>query len=76
MGCQSSVITQPDGNILLQPVKLGSIQLKNRVIMAAMTRTRADPITGVPSDMMADYYGQRAGFGAIITESSVISPLS
>lgn len=44
--------------------------------MAAISRTRADPVTGVPTELMAEYYGQRAGFGAIITESAIISPVS
>lgn len=44
--------------------------------MAAMSRTRADPKTGVPTDMMAEYFEQRAGFGAIITDSTTVSPLS
>lgn len=35
-----------------------------------MTRCKADPVTGVPTDIMADYYSQRAGFGLIISECS------
>jgi len=38
--------------------------------MAPMTRCRADPSNGVPNDLMATYYSQRAGFGLIITECS------
>jgi N-ethylmaleimide reductase len=57
---------------LLNPCKLGSVDLKNRIVMAPMTRSRA---TGnVPNDLMADYYGQRAAAGLIITEGTSPSP--
>ncbi len=36
---------------LLKPLKLGDIQLKNRIIMGPMTRCRADPTTGIPNDL-------------------------
>jgi len=42
--------------------------LKNRLVMAPMTRSRA--IENVPTDLMAEYYGQRAGAGLIITEGT------
>ena len=45
---------------LLNPYKLGNIDLKNRIVMAPMTRSRA--ISNVPNDLMAEFYGQRAGF--------------
>lgn len=57
---------------VLQPVTIGSLQLKNRVVMAPMTRSRADD-AGVPPDYAADYYAQRAGAGLIITEATNIS---
>ena len=44
--------------------------------MSPMTRCRADPVTGVPNDLMLEYYTQRAAFGLIITECAPISPLS
>ncbi|CAN5179520.1 alkene reductase [soil metagenome] len=55
---------------LFSDYKLGSITLKNRIVMAPMTRSRA--IGNVPNDLMATYYGQRATAGLIITEG--ISP--
>lgn len=58
-------------NILFSPFKLGSITLKNRVAMAPMTRSRA--IGNVPNDLMAEYYGQRADAGLIITEGTAPS---
>lgn len=51
---------------------LGKIELKNRIIMAPMTRSRA--IGNIPNDLIATYYGQRAGAGLIITEGTSPSP--
>jgi N-ethylmaleimide reductase len=59
-------------HILLNPVKAGSINLKNRMVMAPMTRCRA--IGNVPNDLMAEYYKQRSGAGLIITEGTSPSP--
>lgn len=49
--------------------QLGSIELKNRVVMAPMTRSRADAL-GVPTDMMVEYYAQRASAGLIVAEGT------
>jgi 2,4-dienoyl-CoA reductase-like NADH-dependent reductase (Old Yellow Enzyme family) len=54
------------------PLKLGALALKNRVIMAPLTRSRATD-DRVPTQMMADYYAQRASSGLIISEATVIS---
>ncbi len=60
--------------IMFTPVKLGSIQLKNRLVMAPLTRMRA--IAGdVPNPLAKTYYAQRASAGLIITEATQISPL-
>ncbi len=59
---------------LASPVKLGAIELKNRVVMAPLTRMRA--IAGEVSNPLAKtYYSQRAGAGLIITEATQISRL-
>jgi len=58
---------------ILSPVKLGEIALSNRIVMAPMTRDRAGP-GDVPTDLMADYYRQRAGAGLIVTEGTQPSP--
>lgn len=66
MGCNTSsasseIVNEPKvNNPYFEPAKLGSIQLKNRMIMAGMSRLRADPKTGIPNDLMAEYYSQRA----------------
>ncbi|CAD0358286.1 N-ethylmaleimide reductase [Xanthomonas hortorum pv. carotae] len=59
---------------LFSPVRLGALDLANRVIMAPLTRNRA--VAGqVPSPLAAEYYGQRASAGLIVAEGTQISPL-
>lgn len=60
---------------LFQSFKLGQFELKNRVVMAPMTRSRA-PQGGRPTALNALYYRQRAGAGLIISEGTSISPSS
>lgn len=52
---------------LFEPVTLGALQLRNRIVMAPMTRSRADA-EGVPTDCVVDYYAQRASAGLIVSE--------
>lgn len=54
---------------LFESAAFGALQLSNRVVMAPLTRTRADA-DGVPTEVMVDYYRQRAGLGLIITEGT------
>ncbi len=56
-----------------QEYKLGDLTLKNKFVMASLTRVRCDPKTGVPSDLIVNYYSQRASAGLIMTECSAIS---
>ncbi|MBV8468046.1 MAG: alkene reductase [Burkholderiales bacterium] len=58
---------------LLTPVKLGKIELKNRVWMAPLTRSRAGQPGDVPTALNAAYYAQRAGAGLIVSEATQIS---
>lgn len=58
---------------LQQPGKLGALALRNRVVMAPLTRARADS-DRVPTDVMVDYYTQRAGAGLVISEATTVSP--
>lgn len=53
---------------LFTPIKLGNLELKNRIVMAPMTRSRA--IGNVPNALMQKYYADRAGAGLIITEGT------
>ena len=57
---------------LFTPIALGKLQLKNRIVMAPMTRCRASG--NVANQLMADYYGMRAAAGLIITEGTSPSP--
>ena len=58
--------------LLFSPTKLGDLDLKNRVVMAPLTRNRA--IDNVPNALMVTYYGQRSEAGLIITEGTSPSP--
>lgn len=59
---------------LFEPYHHQTLQLKNRIVMAPMTRAR-NP-NGIPNAMNALYYRQRANAGLIITEGTAISPTS
>ncbi len=54
---------------LFSPVRLGDLELANRIVMAPMTRNRADA-QGVPGELMVDYYAQRADAGLIVAEGA------
>ncbi len=60
---------------LFSPVQLGANNLNNRIVMAPMTRLRAD-VGGVPFQTNAEYYAQRASAGLIVTECTMMSPQS
>ena len=57
---------------LLSPFDLGGLKLKNRIVLAPMTRSRAG-LERMPNQLMAKYYAQRTGAGLLITEATVIS---
>lgn len=59
---------------LFSPTRAGAIDLKNRIVMAPLTRNRARAEDDAPVDMHARYYAQRASAGLIITEAAQISP--
>ena len=58
---------------IFSPVRLGDLDLANRIIMAPLTRDRAGPLDE-PTDIMVEYYRQRATAGLIITEGTQPSP--
>ncbi|RPF19083.1 alkene reductase [Vibrio crassostreae] len=62
-------------NALFQPIQLGNIELKNRIVMPPMTRSRATQPGNSANEMMAAYYAQRASAGLIVAEGTQISPL-
>ncbi|MGV8919648.1 MAG: alkene reductase [Pseudomonas sp.] len=59
---------------IFDPITLGDLQLPNRVIMAPLTRCRADE-GRVPNALMAEYYVQRATAGLIISEATSVTPM-
>ena len=60
-------------NQLFTPITLGNCQLPNRIVMAPLTRMRAPD--NIPTDLMVEYYRQRATAGLIITEATPITPM-
>ncbi len=60
---------------LFDPLWVGNIELDNRIIMAPMTRSRADD-EGIQSPLASEYYGQRASAGLIVTEATNVSPMA
>ena len=61
-------------NGLFEPIQVGAPTLPNRIVMAPMTRSRADT-AGVPSELAIDYYTQRATAGLLVTEATQTSPM-
>src|SRR3954468_4225413 len=59
---------------LFDPLAVGDLVLPNRVIMAPLTRLRADLPGHIPNALMAEYYAQRASAGLIITEAAPVGP--
>jgi len=57
---------------LFTPITLGRLSLRNRIVMAPMTRSRA--VGSVPNGLMVDYYRLRAGAALIITDATSLSP--
>ena len=58
---------------LLVPLRTATLYLPNRVVMAPMTRSRADNAGAVPNELMVDYYQQRASAGLLISEGIYVS---
>jgi N-ethylmaleimide reductase len=59
---------------LLQPFNVADLDLSNRVVMAPMTRARANNSDLAPTELHASYYAQRASAGLIVTEGTWVSP--
>lgn len=58
---------------LLSPIRLGDLDLPNRIFMAPLTRARSGT-SRVPNGLMVEYYRQRASAGLILSEATVVSP--
>src|ERR1700729_3452253 len=59
---------------LFTPVRMGDLDLPNRIVMAPLTRMRTGPVDHVPTALQAEYYAQRASAGLIVAEATAISP--
>lgn len=59
---------------LFDPIVLGDLELPNRIVMAPLTRCRADE-GRVPNALMAEYYAQRAHAGLILSEATAVTPM-
>lgn len=59
---------------LFDPIRIGDLELPNRIVMAPLTRCRADA-DRVPNALMAEYYAQRASAGLIISEATSVTPM-
>lgn len=64
----------PSVPTLFDPIQVGELQLPNRIVMAPLTRCRAEP-GRVPGALMAEYYVQRASAGLIISEATSVTPM-
>ncbi len=67
-------MSEHDSSILFTPFQLGTLELRNRIVMAPLTRNRATHGTDVPHALNAEYYAQRATAGLLIAEATQISP--
>lgn len=61
-------------SMIFQPCEVGAVVLRNRIVMAPLTRRRATNNELAPNALMAEYYSQRASAGLIVSEGSQISP--
>jgi N-ethylmaleimide reductase len=69
-------LTNTANHPLLQPIILGSIPLRNRLVMAPMTRSRARNAALAPTSLHREYYRQRAGAGLIVREGGTCAAAS
>ena len=65
---------QQSTDALFEGVTLGNYKLKNRIVLPPLTRSRSSQPGNIPNDLMAEYYGQRAGAGFMVTEGTQIEP--
>ena len=58
---------------LFTPLRMGDLDLPNRIVMAPLTRMRAGSMDHVPTALQAEYYAQRGSAGLIVAEATAIS---
>ncbi|MDB5464793.1 MAG: flavin oxidoreductase/NADH oxidase, partial [Phenylobacterium sp.] len=59
---------------LFDPIQIGALKLKNRIVMAPLTRSRSG-VERTPGPLVAQYYAQRASAGLIVSEATSVTPL-
>src|ERR1700744_5752910 len=59
---------------LFDPIRIGDLTLKNRIVMAPLTRSRSG-VERIPGPLVAQYYAQRASAGLIVSEATSVTPL-
>ena len=59
---------------LFDPIQIGALTLKNRIVMAPLTRSRSG-VERIPGPLVAQYYAQRASAGLILSEATSVTPL-
>src|SRR4029450_525193 len=62
-----------DADVLFQPYRLGPFNLRHRIVMRPLTRSRARQPGNVPSSLAACYYAQRASAALIVSEATQVS---
>src|ERR1700722_7013311 len=72
--CNRGDLLSMSNQRLFTPYRMGDLDLPNRIVMAPLTRMRAQPHDHVPTALQAEYYAQRASAGLIITEATAVSP--
>jgi N-ethylmaleimide reductase len=73
--CEHAVMNaKPNQQPLFTSVRMGKLELRNRIVMAPLTRMRAANFAHAPTELHAEYYAQRASAGLIIGECTEISP--
>jgi 2,4-dienoyl-CoA reductase-like NADH-dependent reductase (Old Yellow Enzyme family) len=77
MGIARRISSEEKKNVanLFDPIKIGDLNLPNRIIMAPLTRSRAIGGGRVPNELMLEYYVQRASAGLILTEATAVTPM-
>lgn len=66
-------MAETNRDLINTPLNIGDFEIKNRLVLAPLTRSRSGE-TRIPNDLMLEYYQQRAGDGLLLTEATVISP--
>lgn len=64
---------QAPSGLLFKPIRVGVLELPNRIVMAPLTRSRARTPGNIPTELNACYYAQRASAGLIISEATQVS---